>query len=66
MRTAGKLSSSGESLSYISRKTGWIVRVTQSSSEEMDVTITATDGGSKLRINGRVESATHINLLPAL
>ncbi len=66
LRTAGKLSSSGESLSYISLRTGWIVLIAQSSSEEMDVIITAMDGGSKLRISGRVESTTHINLLPAL
>lgn len=66
MRTSGKLASSGESLSYISLRTGWIVRVTQTSLEEMDVTITATDSGSKLRINGSVQSTTHISLLPAL
>ncbi len=65
MHTSGKLSSSGESVSYISRKTGWIVRVTQTSLEEMDVTLLASDGGSKLRINGRVESSTRILLLPS-
>jgi hypothetical protein len=66
MRTSGKLASSGESLSYISLRTGWIVRVSQTSLEEMDVVLMATDGGSQLRINGRVESTTHIQLLPAL
>ena len=66
MRTSGKLASSGESLSYISLRTGWLLRVSQTSSEEMDVTITATDGGSQLRINARVESTTRITLLPAL
>lgn len=63
MRTAGKLASSGESLSYVSLRTGWIVRVSQTSSEEMDVTITATDGGSKLRINASVQSTTNISLI---
>jgi hypothetical protein len=66
MRTSGKLSSSGESLSYISLRTGWLVRVTQTSMEELNVVITATDGGSHLRINASVQSTTHINLLPAL
>jgi hypothetical protein len=66
MRTSGKLSSSGESLSYISRKTGGLVRVSQTSSEETDIVLIATDGGSQLRINARVESTTHIKLLPAL
>ncbi|MCL5289148.1 MAG: hypothetical protein M1453_14280 [Acidobacteria bacterium] len=66
LRTSGKLSSSGESLSYISLRTGSLVRVTQTSSEEMDVTITSTDGGSQLRINARVESTTNITLLPAI
>jgi len=66
MRTSGKLSSSGESLSYISLRTGWLVRVSQTSSEETDIVLLATDGGSQLRINARVESTTHITLLPAL
>ena len=66
MRTSGKLSSSGESTTFISLRTGWLVSVVQTSLEEMDVAIVATDGGSQLRINGRVESSTHIQLLPAL
>lgn len=66
MRTSGKLSSSGESLSYISLRTGWLVRVTQTSLEEMNIIITAADGGSHLRINASVQSTTHINLLPAI
>jgi hypothetical protein len=66
MRTSGKLSSSGESLSYISLRTGWLVRVAQTSSEETNILLIATDGGSQLRINARVESTTHITLLPAL
>jgi hypothetical protein len=66
MRTSGKLSSSGESISYISLRTGWLVRVSQTSSEETDIVLIATDGGSQLRINGRVESTTRITLLPAL
>ncbi|MBI1750257.1 MAG: hypothetical protein HYR59_06280 [Acidobacteria bacterium] len=64
LRTSGTLSGSGESLSYISLRTGWLVRVTQTSSEETDIVLLATDGGSQLRINGRVESTTHITLLP--
>lgn len=64
MRTSGKLSSSGESTTYVSLRTGCLVSVLQTSLEEMDVVIVATDGGSQLRINGRVESSTHITLLP--
>jgi len=63
MRTSGKLSSSGESLSYISLRTGWLVRVSQTSSEETDIVLLATDGGSRLRINGAVQSTTRISLL---
>jgi hypothetical protein len=63
MRTSGKLSSSGESLSYISRKTGWLVRVAQTSSEETDIVLMATDGGSQLRINASVQSTTNISLM---
>ncbi len=66
LRTSGKLSSSGESLSHISLRTGWLVRVSQTSSEQTDIVLIATDGGSQLRINARVESTTHITLLPAL
>ena len=66
IRVSGKLSNSGESLSFISLRTGWLVRVAQASLEEIDVVLMATDGGSQLRINARVESTTHIKLLPAL
>jgi hypothetical protein len=63
LRTAGKLSSSGESTSYISLRTGWIVSTSQTSSEETDVVITSIDGGAKLRINASIQGTTTISLL---
>ena len=39
LTTSGTWSGSGDSLTYISLQTGWVVSVTQSMSEQMDVTI---------------------------
>jgi hypothetical protein len=40
MKTAGKVDGAGQSLSYISLKTGLVVSVTQTSNQTMDVTFT--------------------------
>ncbi len=64
LHTSGTWSGSGESLSYISRRTGWVVSVTQSATQEMDVTIATSDGQSSVRYAGRVRSQSHISLLP--
>jgi len=64
LRTAGKWSGSGESLSYVSLRTGWVVSITQSAAEEMDVTISTVDGSSGVRYTGRVRSQSQVTLLP--
>jgi hypothetical protein len=64
LRTAGKWTGSGETLSYISLRTGWMVSVTQSGTEEMDVTVSTADGESSVHYAGRVRSQSQITLLP--
>jgi len=64
LRTAGKWRGSGETLSYVSLRSGWVVSVTQSGTEEMDVTISLANGASSVRYAGRVRSQSQITLLP--
>ncbi len=64
LRTAGKWSGSAESLSYVSLLTGWVVSSTQSSTEEMDVTVSRADGASSVRYAGRVRSESQVTLMP--
>ena len=64
LRTAGKWSGTGESLTYVALRTSWVVSVTQSSTEEMDVTVSTADGDSRVRYAGRVRSQSQISLLP--
>lgn len=64
LRTAGKWAGSGASLSYISLRTGWVVSITQSGTEEMDVTVSTADGSSGVRYVGHVRSQSHVTLLP--
>lgn len=64
LRTSGKWDGSGESLTYVSLRTGWVVSITQSATEEMDVTVSTADGESGMRYAGRVRSQSQISLLP--
>jgi len=64
LRTAGTWSGSGESLTYVSLRTGWVVSSTQSGSEEMDVTVSSAEGDTSVRYAGRVRSQSQISLLP--
>ncbi len=64
LRTAGTWSGSGESLTYISLRTGWVVSSTQSGSEEMDVTVSSVEGETSVRYAGRVRSQSQLSLLP--
>ena len=64
LRTAGTWSGSGESLTYISLRTGWVVSSTQSGSEEMDVTVSSAEGETSVRYAGRVRSQSQLSLLP--
>ena len=63
LRTAGTWSGSGESLAYISLRSGWVVSLTQTGSEEMDVTVSTADGQSSVRYAGRVRSQSQVTLL---
>jgi hypothetical protein len=64
LRTTGKWSGSGESLSYVSLCSGWVVSITKSGTEEMDVTVSAADGESMVRYAGRVRTQSQVTLLP--
>jgi len=63
LRTAGKWNGSGESLSYISLRTGWMVSVTQTGSEEIDITIATAAGESRVRYMTRLRTQSHITLI---
>jgi len=63
LRTAGKYGGSGESLTYVSLASGWVVSVTQEASEEMDFTVTALGSESKARYAGRVTTQISLALL---
>jgi len=64
LRTAGTWSGSGESLTYVSLRTGWVVSSTQSGSEEMDVNVSSTVDETSVRYAGRVRSQSQLSLLP--
>ncbi len=64
LRTAGRWAGSGESLSYVSLRTGQLVSVTQSGAEEMDLRVSTADGNSAVRYAGRVRSQSQLTLLP--
>ena len=64
LRTAGKWTGSGESLSYVSLRTGWVVSVTQSGTQDLDVTVSTAAGESRVRYAGSVRSQSQITLLP--
>jgi hypothetical protein len=62
VQTVGKWIGSGQSLSYISLRTGFAVSVTQTGTEEMDVTLTTAQHGS-LRYAGTVLSRSQVALV---
>lgn len=64
MKTSGTWTGDGESLTYISLKTGRLVSVTQSSSEEMDFTMSSADTGSDMHYQGAVRSKMQMSLVP--
>ena len=64
LRTAGKWTGSGESLSAVSIRTGRMVSVTQTGSEEMDVTISTTTGPQNIHYAGQIKTQSQITLVP--
>jgi len=65
LRTSGTWTGSGESLDSFSLATGRMIRSTQSSSQDLDFTITATDTGSRMTYKGKINAETQIILLPS-
>jgi hypothetical protein len=63
LHSAGKWTGDGDSLTYVSLQTGWVVSVTQNASEQMDVTIEHKTGGA-LRYAGSVTTRSQLALLP--
>jgi hypothetical protein len=63
LRSSGTWTASGESLVYLSLKTGLTVSVTQSGAEDVNLEIIRTAGGAPYRIAARIQSETHITLL---
>ena len=61
--SAGKWVGSAQSLLYVSLDTGMVVSATQTSTENMDVTLTANRDTS-LRYAGTISSRSHVTLLP--
>lgn len=62
LRTAGRWEGAGESLAYVARRTGWVVSITESQSEQMDFTITLADGEVVHHQRGRMETQTNVLL----
>lgn len=64
LRTSGKWTGSGESLDSISLRTGIVTSVTQSSTQDMDFTISSASSPSRLTYSGHVQSQSQITLVP--
>jgi hypothetical protein len=64
LRTSGRWTGSGESLSYVSLQTHSAVSVTQDSAQQIDFTVTNSSGRS-IRYAGAIETHSRVVLLPA-
>lgn len=64
LRTSGKWSGVGESVSDIALATGVVVTMTQTSSQDMNFRIATALGQASLQYQGHVESALGVTLLP--
>jgi hypothetical protein len=62
LRTSGRWSGSGESLSYISLETHAAISVTQDSAQQIDFTVTNSSGKS-IRYAGTIETHSRVALL---
>jgi hypothetical protein len=60
VRTGGTWDGSGENISYVSLRTGQVVRMTQTDSEQMDVTFT-TSANSSLHYIGTTQSRLQVD-----
>jgi hypothetical protein len=64
LRTSGKWTGTGESLTTISLRTGMVVSLTQTGSEDIDFTISAATAPSRIHYAGRIQTQSHISLQP--
>jgi hypothetical protein len=64
LRTSGTWTGTGDSLDSISLATGFVVRSTQTTNQDMDFEIASPSAGSKIHYVGHVETQTEITLLP--
>jgi hypothetical protein len=62
VQSAGKWSGSGQSLVYVSLRTGAVVSVSQTGSEDMDVTLT-TKQNTSMRYAGTILSRSQVELM---
>jgi hypothetical protein len=62
LRTAGRWEGAGESLAYVAHRTGWVVSITESQTEQMDFTIRRAEGEVVHRQRGRIETQTNLLL----
>lgn len=65
LRTSGTWTGSGESLDSYSLATGLLVSSTQSSTQSMDYQVTSASTGSSVHNVGKVQSQSHITLIPS-
>lgn len=64
LQSSGHWTGSGDSLSYVSQRTGWVVSASQSSTQEMDVNI-SSKLGSTVHYSGTISTHSQISLLPS-
>jgi hypothetical protein len=64
LQSSGHWTGSGDSLSYVSLRTGWVVSASQTSTQEMDVNISSALGAT-VHYGGTVQTHSQISLLPA-
>ncbi len=63
VQTAGTWNGSAESLSYISLKSGVVVSVTQTGTQNMDVTLTTTNLRTSMHYSGSILSRSQVALI---
>jgi hypothetical protein len=63
LRTAGKAGGTNRIISYISLKTGLLVRSTEEANQSMDVTVAKTDGSNRVRYTVKAKSRCEILLV---
>jgi len=63
LQSSGHWTGSGDNLSYVSLRTGWVVSASQSSTQEMDVNISNAQGAT-VHYGGTVQTHSQVSLLP--